>query len=240
MGFTVRSCAAGGPRARSRWSAWPWRSGSHGDTDAAGWRSCPTPRRLAAPLPHRHVEPGATVITDGWMGYHGITGLGYAHVRRSQRAARARGEDPGKLLPGSTGSPPWPSAGCWAPTRARSRTHLQSYLNEFCFRFNRRRSSSRGLVFYRVLELAVGHDPVRYRDLADCLMGFNKRSFPRTVRARAPGSAPRPRAERSPGIRSRTRPARPGQNRRSGLSRRKQPVFIVAMRRGSHHPAPIV
>jgi hypothetical protein len=44
-------------------------------------------------------------------------------------------------------------------------THLQSYLNEFCFRFNRRRSRSRGLVFYRVLELAVGHGPVRYRDL---------------------------------------------------------------------------
>jgi transposase-like zinc ribbon protein len=29
----------------------------------------------------------------------------------------------------------------------------------------RRRSRSRGLVFYRVLELAVGHEPVRYRDL---------------------------------------------------------------------------
>ena len=43
--------------------------------------------------------------------------------------------------------------------------HLQSYLNEFCFRFNRRRSRSRGLVFYRVLELAVGHDPVRCRHL---------------------------------------------------------------------------
>ncbi len=32
--------------------------------------------------------------------------------------------------------------------------HLASYLNEFVFRFNRRRSRSRGLVFYRVLELA--------------------------------------------------------------------------------------
>ncbi len=42
--------------------------------------------------------------------------------------------------------------------------HLRSYLNEFVFRFNRRRSRSRGLVFYRVLELA-GHEPVRYRDL---------------------------------------------------------------------------
>jgi ISXO2-like transposase domain/Transposase zinc-ribbon domain len=52
------------------------------------------------PFLTRHVEPGATVITDAWMGYHGIARLGYAHVRRSQRAARARGEDPGKLLPG--------------------------------------------------------------------------------------------------------------------------------------------
>ena len=46
-----------------------------------------------------HVEPGATVITDAWMGYHGLAGLGYLHQRRSQRAARARGEDPGELLP---------------------------------------------------------------------------------------------------------------------------------------------
>jgi ISXO2-like transposase domain len=46
-----------------------------------------------------HVEPGATVITDAWMGYHGLAGLGYVHERRSQRAARARGDDPGELLP---------------------------------------------------------------------------------------------------------------------------------------------
>lgn len=43
--------------------------------------------------------------------------------------------------------------------------HLASYLNEFMFRFNRRRSRSRGMVFYRVLELAVAHEPVRYNDL---------------------------------------------------------------------------
>jgi hypothetical protein len=42
---------------------------------------------------------------------------------------------------------------------------LPGYLNEFVFRFNRRTSRSRGLVFYRVLELAAAHDPVRYRDL---------------------------------------------------------------------------
>ena len=46
-----------------------------------------------------HVEPGATVITDAWQGYRGLDALGYVHDRRSQRAARARGEDPGELLP---------------------------------------------------------------------------------------------------------------------------------------------
>jgi hypothetical protein len=48
---------------------------------------------------------------------------------------------------------------------AVNQAHLGDYLNEFVFRFNRRHSRSRGLVFYRVLELAVAHDPVRYREL---------------------------------------------------------------------------
>src|SRR4051794_34641931 len=47
-----------------------------------------------------NLEPGATVITDGWTGYHGVDKLGYVHQPRSQPAARARGEDPGELLPG--------------------------------------------------------------------------------------------------------------------------------------------
>ena len=45
------------------------------------------------------VEPGGRVITDAWMGYYGLNGLGYVHERRSQAAARARGDDPGELLP---------------------------------------------------------------------------------------------------------------------------------------------
>jgi hypothetical protein len=46
-----------------------------------------------------HVEPGAVVITDGWAGYAGLARLGYVHDRRSQRAARALGQDPNQLLP---------------------------------------------------------------------------------------------------------------------------------------------
>jgi len=144
----------------------------------------------------RHVEPGATVITDGWMGYHGITGLGYAHVRRSQRAARARGEDPGKLLPGvhrvASLAKRWLLG---THQGSVEDTHLQSYLNEFCFRFNRRRSRSRGLVFYRVLELAIGHHPVRYRDL---VAHPKRKAKPPTAPDRRghPPSVERPRAAR--------------------------------------------
>ncbi len=113
-----------------------------------------------------HVEPGAHVITDGWSGYRGIDKLGYAHEPRSQRAARARGEDPGELLPAVHRVASL--AKRWLPGTHQGsvdEAHLQSYLNEFVFRFNRRRSRSRGLVFYRLLELAVAHTPVRYRDL---------------------------------------------------------------------------
>ena len=118
------------------------------------------------PFVTSHVEPGAKVITDAWMGYHGLEALGYVHERRSQRAARARGGDPGELLPAvhrvASLAKRWLLG---THQGSVDELHLQSYLNEFCFRFNRRRSRSRGLVFYRVLELAAGHSPVRYRDL---------------------------------------------------------------------------
>ncbi len=55
--------------------------------------------------------------------------------------------------------------------------HLPSYLNEFVFRFNRRHSRSRGMVFFRVLELAVRHDPVRNRDI---IAGRRPRAVPPT------------------------------------------------------------
>jgi hypothetical protein len=44
-------------------------------------------------------------------------------------------------------------------------SHLDYYLDEFTFRFNRRTSHSRGLLFRRVLEHAVQLPPVREADL---------------------------------------------------------------------------
>lgn len=48
-------------------------------------------------------------------------------------------------------------------------SHFDYYLDEFVFRFNRRTSRSRGLLFYRLLQQAVATGPVTYGDvIADC------------------------------------------------------------------------
>ena len=148
------------------------------------------------PFVTEHVEPGATVITDAWQGYTGIEKLGYTRDRRSQRAARARGEDPGELLPGvhrvASLAKRWLLG---THQGSVDEAHLQSYLNEFVFRFNRRRSRSRGLVFYRLLELAMAHEPVRYRELV--LNPQPKVSPPRPPGTRGhPASLERPPANR--------------------------------------------
>jgi len=143
-----------------------------------------------------HVEPGATVITDAWQGYHGLEKLGYVHDRRSQRAARARGEDPGELLPAVHRVASLVKRWLLGTHRGSvDEAHLPSYLNEFVFRFNRRRSRSRGMVFYRVLELAVAHDPVRYTDLIVRRRPRKKPPKPPPARGHPP-SRDRPPADR--------------------------------------------
>ena len=43
--------------------------------------------------------------------------------------------------------------------------HLDYYLDEFTFRFNRRTSRSRGKLFYRLAQQAVAVEPVPYKNL---------------------------------------------------------------------------
>jgi transposase-like protein len=173
-----RGCVAGGPQARSGKKSLV--GVAVGVKQPRGHRRCRMAILADAPAASLHrfvtenVEPGSTVInrhqpsstviTDAWQGYRGIDKLGYTHDRRSQRAARARGEDPGELLPGVHRIASL--AKRWLPGThqgSADQAHLHSHLNEFAFGFNRRRSTNRGMVFYRVLELAVGHGPVRYR-----------------------------------------------------------------------------
>ena len=42
---------------------------------------------------------------------------------------------------------------------------VNTYLDEFVFRFNRRTSASRGMLFYRLLQQAVVSEPVTYEDV---------------------------------------------------------------------------
>jgi ISXO2-like transposase domain len=122
-------------------------------------------RRLPRPVRDRQRRAGQPLITDGWADYNSLASQGYDHERRNQEAA-ARGEDPGDLLPAVHRV----ASLCkrWLLGTHQGRVepaHLPAYLNEFTFRFNRRHSRSRGLVFYRVMDLAAGHHPVRYRDI---------------------------------------------------------------------------
>lgn len=99
------------------------------------------------------IAQGATVRTDGWTGYNGLLGQGYVH----ERTVLASSDDPTHVsMPGvhrvAALLKRWilgTHQGSVTPA------HLQSYLEEFTFRFNRRSSGSRGLVFRRLIEQAV-------------------------------------------------------------------------------------
>lgn len=135
----------------------------------------------------RHVEPGSLVVTDAWKGYLPIAKAGFAHEWRSQRAARKAGENLDALLPGvhriASLFKRWLLG---THQGAVGSEHLQAYMDEFVFRFNRRRSRSRGMLFYRVLELAVRHEPVRYRDLIADPRPRSTSPTPPTARGRPP------------------------------------------------------
>ena len=64
---------------------------------------------------------------------------------------------------------PWSSVGCWERIKGWvSQEHLDAYLDEFIFDFNRRKSRSRGKLFCRLLQQAVAVEPVPYKSLVTC------------------------------------------------------------------------
>jgi len=73
---------------------------------------------------------------------------------------------------------------------------LQEYLEEFTFRFNRRRSHNRGMLFYRLLQHAVNAPPLTYQDLVR--IGDTKTVTPEPPGSRRlPGSLETEQAHRS-------------------------------------------
>lgn len=103
------------------------------------------------------------VQTDGWNGYNDLANHGYSHKRT--------------ILSGSDYSAHESMPGVHQIASLLKRwilgthqgsilpIHLQSYLEEFTFRFNRRTSRNRGLVFRRLLEQASISEPVTKTDV---------------------------------------------------------------------------
>lgn len=94
------------------------------------------------------VDQGSTVRTDGWTGYR-LKQWGYRH-RLIKRQPHNPGDDPTPLIHlVSSLLKRWLLGTHQGGIQT---THLQEYLDEFVFRFNRRTSRSRGKLFYRLIQ----------------------------------------------------------------------------------------
>jgi transposase-like protein len=117
---------------------------------------------------HRFIQgaivQGSCVHTDGWKPYQGLDQLGFQH-----EVSKLKGQNKNaatELLPRvhlvASLLKRWllgTHQGAIMPE------HLDYYLDEFTFRFNRRTSASRGKLFYRLAQQAVQVPPVPYRML---------------------------------------------------------------------------
>ena len=115
------------------------------------------------PFVQTAVSPGAVVHTDGWRGYRGLGRAGYDHRSKSLSASG----DPAHIVMPRVHRVAALVDRWWLGTHqgAISVKHLGYYLDEYTFRFNRRRSRARGMLFHRLLEQSVQTDPVPYKRL---------------------------------------------------------------------------
>jgi transposase-like protein len=103
-------------------------------------------------------SPGSVVYTDRWQGYSGLSGTGFPHHPTSLAAT---GDPAHVAMPRVHRVSSLLKRWLLGTHQGATRPHqLDFYLDEFTFRFNRRTSRHRGLLFYRLLEQAVQLDPV--------------------------------------------------------------------------------
>jgi transposase-like protein/ribosomal protein L37AE/L43A len=109
------------------------------------------------------IERGSTVHTDGWDGYERLKANGYRHrvsyLRGHHELASARLPRVHRVV---SLLKRWLLG---THQGAVSHVHLDYYLDEFTFRFNRRTSRHRGKLFFRLVQQAVAVEPVPYAHL---------------------------------------------------------------------------
>lgn len=111
-------------------------------------------------FPGPSVEPGSTVIPDEFNADRELAG--YPHVRAIQRRPSEGEHYPPRVHRVMSLPKRWLMG---THQGSVGREHLDDYLNEFTFRFNRRKSASRGKLFYRLAQPAVPVEPAPYASL---------------------------------------------------------------------------
>lgn len=107
------------------------------------------------------IEPGSMLITDGLGVYKGLK-----NYRHEARVVAKSSKTASELLPRVHRVVSLLKRWLMGTHHgAVSREHLDYYLDEFTFRFNRRKSASRGKLFYRLLQQAVQVNPAPYKTL---------------------------------------------------------------------------
>jgi transposase-like protein len=127
------------------------------------------------PFVRQAVAPGSLVVTDGLATYGALPHAGYVHQRK---VVRGSGDDADMLLPRVHRVASLLKRWLLGTHQGRvERSHLPYYLDEFTFRFNRRASRHRGMLFYRLLQQALAVDPAPYGRL----VGGSKNPAPQGV-----------------------------------------------------------
>jgi len=108
-----------------------------------------------------NISPGSVIITDGLESYCCIESVGYTHrPMKKPYFWEDQNPDADELLPRVHRVISLVKRWILGTYQGSvDPQYLDAYLNEFTFRFNRRTSGSRGLLFYRLLEQAVGVEP---------------------------------------------------------------------------------
>jgi transposase-like protein len=114
------------------------------------------------------IAPASEIISDGSWAYRRLTELGYRH---SRTVLHNKGrEAPSVALPRVHRIASLLKRWLLGTYQGRpSRKQLQHYLAEFTFRFNRRKSPTRGMLFFRLAQQCVGREPTPYRSLVGTL-----------------------------------------------------------------------